>query len=361
MFATVLFPASGHGLVRKPLERAVWAVFRIVGRRLGQRNRRNLLSYAGPVEVAATLAVWSVLSLVGWALIYQPALGHAIRATSGPTDTAWTTALYYSGFVVTTLGTGEITPHNGLFRLLTITESLVGFAGMTLVITYFLSIYSNLTSRSVFAQSLEEQTRGTGDAAALIAGLADAPGAPGAHDRLTAMADSLRQINQSHRSYPVLHYFHQRELFQELARVLFVALDTSSLLATVLEPSGADRARRSSVLDGLRRASLSLLATLAPGTASAGSSQEPRGLAEAWAARYAQAHEQLAGAGVAVRGDAVAGAQEYVEHRRSWDGRLRELAAAMLCDWDSVESTSNRGSGREPVGRDTEGGSRAPR
>lgn len=59
----------------------------------GQR-RRNLLSYNGPVLITVALAVWLLLLVVGWAMIYKPALGTSIRASSGVTDTGWATALY---------------------------------------------------------------------------------------------------------------------------------------------------------------------------------------------------------------------------------------------------------------------------
>lgn len=103
VFFTVLFPASGHGPVRKPLARGIWYAFRPVGGMTTGQRRRNLLSYSGPVLITVTLSVWFLLLVLGWAMIYQPALGTAIRASSGPTDTGWATAVYYSGFNLTTL------------------------------------------------------------------------------------------------------------------------------------------------------------------------------------------------------------------------------------------------------------------
>jgi hypothetical protein len=118
VFFTVLFPASGHGPIRKPLSRAVWRGFHLVAHRLSVERRRGLLAYSGPTMVAASIATWALLLLLGWALIYLPALGGGIASTSGSTDTSFATAMYVSGYSLTTLGTGDVAPQTAVFRLL---------------------------------------------------------------------------------------------------------------------------------------------------------------------------------------------------------------------------------------------------
>ena len=97
VFFTVLFPASGHGPIRNPLASAVWRCFRLIGSMITGQRRRNLLSYSGPVLFTITFIVWFLLLVTGWAMIYKPALGTAITASSGPTMPDWATAIYYSG------------------------------------------------------------------------------------------------------------------------------------------------------------------------------------------------------------------------------------------------------------------------
>jgi ion channel len=116
VFTTVLHPGSGRGLVRKPLARATWAVFGAVARATDGRRRRSLLSYAGPAQIALTMRAWLLLLLAGWAFVYRPALGRSVLAASGPTDLSWATALYYSGFTLTTLGTGDVAAVSATYR-----------------------------------------------------------------------------------------------------------------------------------------------------------------------------------------------------------------------------------------------------
>lgn len=65
------------------------------------------------------------------------------QAAGAPADTGWATAVYYSGFTLTTLGVGEIVPASAAYRLLTIAHAGIGFATFTMAIAYFLSVYSH--------------------------------------------------------------------------------------------------------------------------------------------------------------------------------------------------------------------------
>ena len=194
IFFNVLFPASGHGPVRKPLSATVWLLFRLLGAILHGRPRRNFLSYSGPMVISATLVGWFLLLNAGFALVFKPALGTAIVADSGPTDTSWAAAFYYSGFNITTLGVGDLTPATGAFRILTVAAAATGFAYFSMSITYFLSVYSHLTGRNAYARGLYHLTGRSGDAAVLIARLAEdetlaAPGSTSAR-RPTTCAGS---------------------------------------------------------------------------------------------------------------------------------------------------------------------------
>ena len=164
VFFTVLFPAGGHGPVRRPLSRETWQAFAVLGRRLRAPIRRRFLAYSGPVQITTTILTWTTLLVVGWAMVFRPALGHGIEAAHGSTDTGFATALYYSGFALTTLGTGDVVPTTDSYRLLTVVEAALGFSVFTL-------------------------------------------------------AEFLTHTSETHRSSPVLRYFHFREDRYALPRV----------------------------------------------------------------------------------------------------------------------------------------------
>lgn len=348
VFLTVLYPASSRGPIRKPLSRFVWRGFRLIGRMTAGQRRRDLLAYSGPVVITVTLLVWLVLLVAGWAMIFKPALGSAVQASSGLTDTGWATALYFSGFNLTTLGVGDVSAKTGLYRMLTITEAAVGFAFFSMVITYFLSVYSNLTSRNAFAQGLHHLTGNTDDAAELLARIADGSDISAARQHLSSKAGFLREIHQTHRFYPVLRYFHYREPYYALPRILRTSLDTETLMRSALDRERYAREISSPAIGELFQAAISLMHELVPG---AQPQQPSADEVAAWRKRYAGAVARLGSAGLQVRDDADAGADDYVALRSEWDSSVRELAAAMLYEWDSIEPqrggpTTGRDSGR---------------
>lgn len=337
VFFTVLFPASRHGPIRKPLAHLIWLLFRSVGGMLSGQRRRNFLSYSGPVVISASIAAWFLLLVLGWAMIYKPALGVGIQASSGLTDKSWSTALYFSGFSATTLGVGDVVPVTGPYRLLTVVQAAVGFAFFSMVITYFLSVYSNLPGRNAFALGLHHLTGKTDDAAELLARLAEAEDLGKARQQLSSKADFLRQSAQAHHFYPVLRYFHYRQPHYALARVLLTSLDTATLIRSALHPERNDRLVESLELEELYDAATSLLHELV-------ADSEPRPpeaeVATAWRRRYRAAVARLAEAGLAVCEDLDAGADLYVELRTEWDAPLHDLAAASLYEWGEIERSS---------------------
>ena len=100
--------------------------------------------------------------------------------------------------------------------------------------------------RNAFAQGLHQLSGNTGDAAELIARLAEGRDLSEDRRHLSEKAGFLRDTHQTHRFYPVLRYFHYREPFYALPRVLLIALDTATLLRSVHETASAARSSRRS-------------------------------------------------------------------------------------------------------------------
>lgn len=333
IFFTVLFPASRHGPVRKPLSQGIWRLFRLAGRMTGGRTRRNLLSYSGPTVIAVTMIVWFLLLVSGFAMVYKPVLGTAITAAQGPTDTGWATAFYYSGFTLTTLGIGDVVATSDGYRLIGVLEAALGFAYFSMAITYFLSVYSNLTGRNAFALGLHHLTGKTGDAAQLLARLADGGDLASARQHLSSKAAFLRQTYQEHLFYPVLRHFHYREPCYALPRILLIALETSALLRSALDRDGNATIIDSSALDEMHEGALALLGALVPNAEQR--SPDPEEV-DAWRSRYDEAREVMRAAGIDVRHDADAGRRDYVAQRVRWDAKLHALADVLLYEWDLV-------------------------
>lgn len=329
IFLTVLYPGSGHGPIRRPSARAIWASFRLVARPLPPDRRPGLLGYVGPTLVLASIVGWFALLAIGWALVYLPALGQGVQASSGSTPQGFFAALYYSTYTLSTLGLGDLAPTNDVVRMLTVVESTTGFAVLTLVVTYFLNVYSALPTRNAFGQSLHHLSRGgSGDPVALLAGLA-ADGPDQVRATLSSAADSLRAIEQTHHAYPVLAFFQPRqESHYALPRMLLTILEVAALTRTALDPETFGRLEESATVHELEAAGRGFLAHLAPEGARAPSTTQQ----QTWREHHREVRRRLAERGVAVREDDEAG-EEYLRLRAAWDAPLAALAEERLFEW----------------------------
>lgn len=327
VFCTVLFPGSGRGPLRRPLSRLVHGAFGLT-RGLPRRWRRRILAYAGPTHVAATLLAWFALLVIGWAAIYRPALGAGIVAAQGSTVRSWGTALYFSGYTLTTLGLGDVVAASPAYRALTVIEAAMGFMTFTLVISYFLTVYSTLTGRNAFALSLHQRSGGTGRGVDIVRALWQ-EGPASAAIQLAEMATEMRRLVQTHTSYPVLRSFHDEREYDALPLILQTCWETAALLrTTVLVPAERPELTGSSPRE--IAASVEELCTRVVRT------PIERGPLPAdrkrWLADHVRTREELQAAGVPIRDDAV---EAYLEARAGWEPAVAMLAHHLLYEWDT--------------------------
>lgn len=149
IFHTLWHP-SGQGTLTRFVTIGVWRTFRATG-------STRLLGLAGPFGLVLVIALWALVAVVGWALVYYPHLPDAFRFAQGlsPDErSAAVDALYLSGVTVTTLGYGDITPTVAWLRAVAPLQALVGFAVLTAAVTWVLQVYPALARRRALALRL---------------------------------------------------------------------------------------------------------------------------------------------------------------------------------------------------------------
>ncbi|NNK63954.1 MAG: two pore domain potassium channel family protein [Gemmatimonadetes bacterium] len=216
-----VFPPLGHGgPVHRRQNQLAWKLFRLVGRRLDGSPRPKVLGLAGPVIAMMSVAVWGVWLVLGFALIYAPySSTFSTTAVSG----GWAETLYYSGYVATTLGLGDVVATTPGLRLLTVLEAMGGFALFAVATSYVFSITRELATAGTLALELAS-FRACGDGRTEGWTLA-ADGGDEAVARWTeAWARSLFRMAHAHGQYPLLQFFRaadaDRALPVQLGRVL---------------------------------------------------------------------------------------------------------------------------------------------
>ncbi|MBD2433496.1 MULTISPECIES: potassium channel family protein [Fischerella] len=337
IYLTVLFPRLGSSLLSLSLGKGMWRLFRLLARTVPCKDEK-LLSHSGPTLIIVTVTLWVSLLICGFALIVWVDLGSAIQSNNGWTDTDFVSALYYSGFSLTTLGTGDLSPKTDFQRLLMILEAALGFSIFTLTITYLLSIYSALIRRNTFALSLHHRSAGTADAAEILARLGASGELSGVQQDISDMARDLINLLESQHSYPALLFFRFRQAYYALPRILLLAMDTATLIKSALNTEKYRSLVHSTAVAELWGGSLQLLTELSsfflPKSRSNFHINES--LEQVWRKRYYDAVEKLRGEGIETAIDLETGACLYISLRRKWNPYLTRLANYMGYNWSEI-------------------------
>lgn len=247
VFLAVLYEGVGRGFITPHVYRATWAVMRVVAAPMGDVRSAAFLSFAGPIMMVLTATTWFGLLLLGFTLIAWPALGDALQSSDSRTPLDFWAALYYAGYSLTTLGTGDIVPKTSLLRTLMVVQALLGFSVITLTLTYFMSVYSALVRRNTLAQALHHLSGGSGDATQLLINLDPAGSPDQMKSELTTLAYRALDLLESHHSYPVLHYFRMRDERYAMSRMVVLILQPLTLLKSTSVPDHRGLAASSAV------------------------------------------------------------------------------------------------------------------
>lgn len=199
--ATTVGFAGGGPLTRR-IANGTWKLFLT----FHQRERRGsfrLLRAAGPVILFLTVHVWILLIFCGYALLFASDPDAVVSGSSGkPADLA--ERLYYTGFTIFTLGTGDFVPGSDVWRLVSVAATLNGLFLVTLSITYLLPVVSAVAEKYRLAGFISD----LGDTPQKIVTRAwDGESFDSLRTPLSSIVAMLELHSQKHLAYPVLHYF----------------------------------------------------------------------------------------------------------------------------------------------------------
>ena len=153
----------------------------------------------------------------------------------------------------------------------------------------------------------------------------------------------LQGLLESHIDHPVIHYFHPVEVYKSTPRVLFLLLETCTVIRAVLDREQNEDLRNYPEVRTLEAGVRHVLAQLVdsldlerrerPRRPTGPEAEED---AHRWRRRYEQTLERLRESGISTRDDAEQGWEEYRAQREEWESKLRRLAHHLGYDWDEV-------------------------
>ena len=210
IFHTLWHP-GGFGTLSHVLFAFTWRAVKL-------RHRGSRLSgSAGPLGLLLTLGTWTLLLVIGFALLYFPRMPQDFNFGSSLHPERSSDALasvYHSAVALTTLGLGDIQPATPLLRLLVPTEALLGFVLLTAGISWILQLYPALNRRRALARRLTTMARhgvldvvATGEASIAV-------------QHLEAVRVELATVEVDLLQYAESYYFRETERDVSLAAAL---------------------------------------------------------------------------------------------------------------------------------------------
>lgn len=340
IYATILRATKHSGPFSTSLNRGLWWAARGAARKFSRRRRHRILSPVGPLLMPLLIALFILMLITGFALIYLPRMQTEFEIEDAARANQIFQAFYFSGATFLTIGYGDITPVSAAMRIIAVIEAATGLAIISLSITYLLTVYGALESKRAIALRFYHQARQGADVSGFIANHF-------ARGRFHTLTESLREATrdlqellESHLEHPVIHFFHPPEVYKSFPRAIFVTLETVAILnAHIDEKEYVEAGDHPDVLlagDNARYVLAELVTSLNLQTDATESFEPDEETLRRRRKSFDRAMKILQDSGIKTRADIERAFLEYSEDRADWERPLFHFAEFLGYDWNEV-------------------------
>ncbi len=173
----------------------------------GSNPKSKLLDRTGYLLLILMVALWILLLWVSLLILLLSDPNSIIKSTvSIPADN-WE-KFYYAGFVLSTVGVGDFTASNNLWRIISDIYSFTGLVFVTMSITYFLSVLNAVINQRRLALCLNSLGANPYD---IVEKGWNGKNFNRLVNQASQFSNDIFKHSQNHLAYPVIHYFHSTE------------------------------------------------------------------------------------------------------------------------------------------------------
>lgn len=227
VFRDILFTTysmEGGGEMTDFFLKKTWQFFLWIS---GNKGEHKLLNLAGMFMMISLIFLWGMGLWLGVFLLFASDPDSVLHADTLSTTQLWE-KLYFSGYVLTTMGLGDYVPNNASWGLISAFFSFFGLVFITLMVSYALPVLSNIVAKkqlSLFVQHLGATP------VELLLHFWSGKNFSSLKDISKELQQKILLIAKSHKAYPILHYFHSNQK-QESLVITFCLIDEA---LTILE------------------------------------------------------------------------------------------------------------------------------
>ncbi len=222
------FAPRGSGYISGSVTRGTWYFFKTASKVL---PGSGILNAAGISIVLANLLVWLLLLWIGSILLFVSSPMAVVNSTTHVPATT-PQRIYYTGYVLSTLGNGDFKGGTNLWLIASALLSFSGILTITTAITYMVPVLTAVTSRR--ALSIRLAAIGNSPQDMLLKNW-NGKDFSMLNSQLQELALSIAMQGQLHLAYPVLHFFYHSNKETDLLPNL-VAFDEAISILLVYVP-----------------------------------------------------------------------------------------------------------------------------
>ncbi|WP_034918872.1 potassium channel family protein [Gillisia sp. CAL575] len=172
----------------------------------GRNGKSKLLARAGFYLLILIILIWVSSLALSLFLLLQSDIDSVVNSAKIPASAL--EKLYYSGYILSTLGIGDFTPSNNLWRIITDLYSFTGLILITMSVTYFIPVLSAIIKQRKLGINLSSLGNSPQE---IILNAWNGIDYDFFKLQLLTLSDALLEHNQNHRAYPVIHFFHNND------------------------------------------------------------------------------------------------------------------------------------------------------
>lgn len=189
---------SGAAFLSKNCALFTHKVMLLLEKKLG----KSIFKISGLVVNLTVLSLWVLLVWLGLFLVFSfdpDAIVNNQKQAASATE-----RLYFTGYVLSTLGVGNFQPTTPLFEILTSLFSFYGFVFFSTSMTYLLSVSSAVVQKRSLASSI----RNLGENPVEIVKRFQKMDTSFCYQQIGNLQQLINQFSTYYQSYPVLHFYH---------------------------------------------------------------------------------------------------------------------------------------------------------
>ena len=208
--------------------RSVWKACSSVAARIAPGSaREGLLSHFGALSMLGLFAAWSASLILAFGVlewILQPAASASAKVSP------FLEQLYMSGVTFFTLGYGDVVPHSGVGRAISVLEAGMGLGFIAVVIGYLPLIHQLFSRRETLVIQLDSRAGSPPTGVALLCRHADAGGLLELNDFLRQWEVWGAELLEGHLSYPMLAFYRSQHDNQSWLAAITAVTDCCVLI-----------------------------------------------------------------------------------------------------------------------------------